>query len=194
MPRKTKSKGMYANGRSKGNPKHVRHYEWQLSSLAWKSLSMTARCLEIELKSLYNGVNNGDLFLSIREAARRLNIADNTAKNAFCELQEKGFIIPKRKGSFSQKIRHATSWILTEYECNGQLATKNFMRWQPKEKSRTQNLIPSVSKINTAPQNLIPTTPHPVLKLNTIEASKAPMTVANIDTQLIYHEGVNNDT
>ncbi len=96
---------------------------------------MTARCLEMELKALYNGANNGDLFLSVREAADRLNIADNTASKAFKELEAKGFITPKQKGSFSWKKRHATSWILTEFEFNGKLATKDFMRWQVQEKN-----------------------------------------------------------
>ena len=103
---------------------------------------MTARCLEMELKALYNGINNGELYLSVREAADRLNIADNTANKAFKELEEKGFIKPKQKGSFNWKKRHATLWILTEFEFNEQLATKDFMRWQPQEKN-------TVSKIET---------------------------------------------
>lgn len=126
---------MHANGRSKGESKHVRHYLWQTSCPAWQSLSMNARCLEMELKALYDGTNNGKLFLSIREAAKRLGIADNTASKAFKELEEKGFIKSKQKGSFKWKTRHATSWILTEFEYNNQLATKDFMRWQPQEKN-----------------------------------------------------------
>lgn len=94
---------------------------------------MTARCLEMELKALHNGSNNGNFFLSVREAAKRLGIAPNTAARAFNELEEKGFIKPKQKGAFAWKVRHATSWILTEFEYNGQLATKDFMRWQPKK-------------------------------------------------------------
>ena len=116
---------MHANGRSKGGDPYIRHFRWQLSCPAWKALSMTARCLEMELKAIYNGSNNGELFLSVREAANRLGIAHNTASKAFKELEEKGFIIAKQKGHFKQKVRHASSWILTEFECNGQLATKD---------------------------------------------------------------------
>ena len=111
---------------------------------------MTARCLEMELKELYNGSNNGELYLSVREAAKRLGIANNTASNAFKELEEKGFIIPKQKGHFKLKTRHATSWILTEFECGGQAATKNFMRWKPESKTRMQNLTLAESKTEAA--------------------------------------------
>jgi len=135
MSKSAKKKRPIANGRNRANEPYIRHFRWQLNCPAWQSLSMTARCLEMELKALYNGANNGDLFLSVREAADRLGIADNTASKAFRELEAKGFITPKQKGSFSWKKRHATLWILTEFECNGKLATKDFMRWQPQEKN-----------------------------------------------------------
>lgn len=67
-----------ATGRSiGGDGHHVRFYQWELKSPAYRSLSLGARALLIELKSLYNGSNNGDLFLSVREAARRLNCGKN---------------------------------------------------------------------------------------------------------------------
>jgi DNA-binding transcriptional regulator YhcF (GntR family) len=148
---------------------------------------MTARCLEIELKAFYNGSNNGDLFFSIRDAAKKLGVAHNTASKAFKELEEKGFIKARQKGAFQWKTRQATSWILTEYEYNGKVATKDFMRWRPEEKTRTQNLIPTVSEIDTAVQNLIPTLTLTASEIDTDEAINAPMTVANVDTQLVYH-------
>lgn len=154
MSRKPSKRKMHPNGRSKDDAKHIRHYKWQLTCEAWKSLSMTARCMEMELKALYNGDNNGELFLSIREAARRLGVAANTASKAFDELVEKGFIRPYEKGSFNYKKRHATSWILTEYEYRGQLPTKDFMRWQVR-KNQPQNLLPMASKFKASAQNMI---------------------------------------
>lgn len=162
MTKKSTKKRMLANGRSASVEQWVCHFRWQLKTPAWQALSMTARCLEMELKSLYNGINNGELYLSVREAARRLGIADNTANKAFKELEERGFIIAKHKGHFKQKVRHATSWILTEFEYNGQLATKDFMRWEQKNKNRPQNLIPTVLKTDTDAQNLIPRKPFTV--------------------------------
>lgn len=162
-------KKMLPNGRSRGEAKHVRHYRYQLDCSAWRALSMTARCLEMELKALHNGSNNGDIFLSVREAAKRLGIAPSTAARAFDELEEKGFIRPKHKGDFRHKIRHATSWILTEIEYAGQLPTKDFMRWQPpeKEKSRYSNSVPSVRTLNTPVSNSVPRTGVTVCEMST---------------------------
>jgi hypothetical protein len=42
--------------------RHVRIYRWELESAAYRSLSLFARCLMVELKALYNGTNNGDLY------------------------------------------------------------------------------------------------------------------------------------
>lgn len=124
---------MNSKGRMKGELSHVRHYHWMLNSPAWRSLSLKARVLEMELKALYNGMNNGQLFMSVREAANRLGVATNTASKAIEELQEKGFIRPNQKGHFDWKKCPATSWILTEFAFNGALATKDFMRWKEKK-------------------------------------------------------------
>lgn len=120
-------------GRTVGDPKHVRLYRYMLNSEAWQALSLGARCLLIVFYDLYNGHNNGELFLSVREAARRLRVAPNTAARLLLDLQTKGFIRPNIKGGFDWKVRHATSWILTEFEFAGQLASKGFMRWRPSE-------------------------------------------------------------
>jgi DNA-binding transcriptional regulator YhcF (GntR family) len=47
----------------------------------------------------YNGGNNGDLSLSLDEAARLLGIGKATAARAFAELEAKGFIVMRRGGA-----------------------------------------------------------------------------------------------
>lgn len=121
------------NGRSGGESRHVRLYHWLLTSPAWKSLGPVSRALYVELSSLYAGTNNGDLFLSVRDAGRRMNVDKNTAGRAFRELEDRGFIRPRQKGSFDWKARHATSWVLTEHPVGDALATKEFMKWRPTE-------------------------------------------------------------
>jgi hypothetical protein len=111
--------------------RHVRLHFWVMKSAAWRDLNPTARALLMEVYALYNGTNNGELFLSVRCAARRLSISCNTAAKAFKALEGHGFIRAAMRGTFTLKIRHATSWVLTEFEHAGQLATKDFMRWQP---------------------------------------------------------------
>lgn len=141
-----------AKGRSKGEAKHVRDYEWMLRSPAYRSLSCYARCLLHELKRLYMGENNGELFMSVRFAANVLGAHKDTAAKAFHELQDHGFIRPRIKSGFSWKPGQATTWILTEYEFAGQLATKDFMRWRPESENAKHG----------------PTRPHTVLPDRTL--------------------------
>ena len=134
---KTRRRGRRVDptGRSIGESRHVRLYHYELDCPAYRSLSIGARALLVELKRLYNGNNNGELFLSIREAAKRLNAPNgkNLAAKLFDELQTKGWIRPNVAGDFKVKTAagggRATSWILTEFPVGNALATKDFMRW-----------------------------------------------------------------
>lgn len=117
--------------RSVGDGKHVRLHRWLLASPAWRHASLVERCLLVELYDLYNGENNGEVFMSVREAARRLGIGKNTAQRGLVALQGKGFIRVRQRGDFNWKSHQATSWILTEFTCDGQPATRDFVRWRP---------------------------------------------------------------
>lgn len=119
-----------STGRTKGEAKHVRFYEWMLRGLAYRSLSCHARCLLVELYRRHNGENNGEISMSNREAAALLGINKDTAWKTFKQLVDRGFIREHQRGSFSCKLRHATTWILTEFHYAEQLPTKDFMRWQ----------------------------------------------------------------
>ena len=125
------------NGHKVANDAHARFYPWEFNSEAFQSLSCTARCLLLELKMLHNGRNNGTLFLSIREAARRIHIGKNQAGQAFADLRNRGFIRPNVVGAFSLKsgARHgmATSWVLTEFPVGEEkgAGSRDFMRWKP---------------------------------------------------------------
>jgi len=129
-----------ATGRSVGGDPHVRLHRWLLKSPAYCHASLAARALLVELYALHNGVNNGDLFLSVRDAGRRLGVGKNLAHEAFRELVAKGFIAVHIPGAFHLKARHATVWRLTEFPCGSALPTKDFMTWQPT--SKKQNPVP----------------------------------------------------
>ncbi|PLX36036.1 MAG: hypothetical protein C0605_08365 [Hyphomicrobiales bacterium] len=96
---------------------------------------------------------------------------------AFHELEEKGFIKSKQKGGFDFKIRHATTWILTEYGHGGKLATKDFMSWGNsaenglEEKTRYHEMIRTVSRSAT------------------VKPKMTPLTVSPRATHIIYHVG-----
>jgi hypothetical protein len=121
-----------ARKKKRGDP-HVRLYGWMMKTPAWQSLTAGPQALLILLYSLYNGTNNGQLFLSIREAAKRLHTSPNTVSPWFDVLIERGFIKVSQRGAFSMKVRHATTWTLTEHPVGETLATKEFARWRPGE-------------------------------------------------------------
>ena len=127
-------------GRSKKVARHVRIYHWMMDAEAWQSLTGNQRAIYIEMAARYNGRNNGRIPYSVREAAESLHIGKSTAARDLAALQERGFIIPRKKGAFSLKVRHATEWRLTEYFCDvtPAMSTKEFMRWSPK----IQNTVP----------------------------------------------------
>ena len=128
-PRRTK---LLPNGRNKCT-RFVQLPEYLLASAAYRSLRPVGRALLVEIKRLYKGDNNGELFLSVRDGARLLGVAKNTAANAFDQLIDRGFIRPRRKGGFDYKQRHAREWVLTEYALGDDLPKKAFMNWRPDE-------------------------------------------------------------
>jgi hypothetical protein len=96
----------------------------------------------LELKALYNGRNNGDLFLSVREAARRVGIGKTLAAKCFHDLLDRGFLTIARPGAFNVKAASrrgdATAWLLTEFppgDGDG-VGSRDFMRWRPSETAK----------------------------------------------------------
>lgn len=154
---------MNARHNRTGRSKHERFVKlphWLLNSPAYRSLKPGPRALLVELSALYNGTNNGDLFLSVREAARRLNVGPHTAGGYFKDLEDRDFIKIAIQSSFDHKSSKGRSWILTEHSVGGSLATKDFMRWnggekkhrkdRPKRKIRYQKSTPTVPESDTA--------------------------------------------
>ena len=98
-------------------------------SPAFRSLSGAALKVFLEVRTRFNGGNNGELSLSLDEAARLLGIGKGTAQRAFAELQEKGFLRMTRKGQWYG--RRATTWRTTDKGCNREPPTNDWKRWQP---------------------------------------------------------------
>ena len=107
-----------------------------LNSSAYRALSVAARALLVDLTMLDNGGNNGSLYLSIRDAAGRLGMADLTAvRSAFDELQELGFVEMTEDASFHVKAAEksrARCWRLTWLAGPGRKGpSMEFMTSQP---------------------------------------------------------------
>ena len=99
-------------GRSKGGGQFVPIPHNMARSAAWRSLSGAAAKVYVELRSRYNGRNNGDLSLSYREAAGSLRLGKTSVKRAFDELQEKGFLVKTSEGRWYG--RKAATWAATD--------------------------------------------------------------------------------
>src|SRR3954467_247762 len=115
--------------------RHVRLYHYFMQTEAWQSLKALERSIYIEIAARYagDGSNNGRIGYSIREAASTFRVGKSSAARALETLQDRGFIVARRKGAFSLKSRHSTEWRLTEFGCDltGALPTKEFARWRP---------------------------------------------------------------
>jgi len=69
----------------------IRRSVWQSPRIS--ALSVSGRALMVELLSMYNGSNNGRLFLSVKDATDRLGFSDwRAAAAAFAELETVGLI------------------------------------------------------------------------------------------------------
>lgn len=88
-----------------------------LKSAAYASLDLVARGLLQELVMIYNGDNNGSLYLSATDATARLGLSDRRpAMRAFDELCERGFIALAKDAHFAVKVSdtsRARCWRLT---------------------------------------------------------------------------------
>jgi len=182
-----------AKGRSK-YARHVRLYHSMIATPAWQDLSGLAVKLLVLLASMDNGENNGALFLSVRDAAKALKVAPNTAHRAFEDLRSHGFIAAVDVGHFHVKVRVATTWRLTWAPWPGRGGpTNDFMRW-PKAESRSQNLNGTVAKIET----VRPKKPVTVAKIDTVDRANPQkcviVSVSKIETQLVTREGDVSET
>jgi len=121
MSRKTFKRGRSAS--------FIQIEHWVYDSPAWQSLKPGPQALYLALKRRFNGYNNGEIFLSQRDAADRLNIGRDTVANYYTDLQAKGFI-QKTVGHClgPSGMGQAAKWALTECRLNDAPATKDFMR------------------------------------------------------------------
>ncbi len=114
-----------------------------LCSNAYRALSPNDRSLLVELLMLYNGENNGSLFLSVRDAAHRMGIADlSAASRSFDTLQVLGFIQLTQEAYFRVKASNrsrARCWRLTWLAGPGRKAPSwDFIKREPEPKTKAR--------------------------------------------------------
>lgn len=128
-------------GKTPKNERFIKLDHWITRSDAWKSLSCQQVRIVLLLLERYNGRNNGQLALSIRQAASDGNMAKGTAQAALKRLVEVGFIKVCYKGSFDQKIMgenggwYASEYALTFLAIDKALPTREFTNYTPVKKA-----------------------------------------------------------
>jgi hypothetical protein len=106
----------------------LRHY--LLKSAAWETLPGDASKLLIDLWARYNGINNGEITYSVREA-EHIGLRRSQAARMFAVLCERGFLVVVRTASFTAVKKLSRTWRITDEPYRDEPATKDFMRWRP---------------------------------------------------------------
>jgi AraC-like DNA-binding protein len=138
--RRKKGRKPDQTGRSKGEPRFIQLFYSILRHPAWRSLGGPAAKIWIELRSSFNGRNNGHIFLSYEDAATRLHLSKTTVARAFTELEAKGFIRLRERGQWFGRRAH--EWILTDLPYHDRPATRDWENWRAPVTPKKQKSVP----------------------------------------------------
>jgi hypothetical protein len=116
-----------------------------LDKPAYRALSPNARALLVEFAMMYNPKNNGALWLSVRDAADRMGVADPRVAGATLdELKEAGFVAMTADAHFAVKAgdgSRARCWRITWEGIVGRTfhpATNDFLTREPPPGTRAR--------------------------------------------------------
>lgn len=182
--------GADKKGRSVHTDRFVRLPYRLLTSNAYRSLPPNARSLLVELTMIYNGGNNGSLYLSVRDAAARLGTADTTAASrAFDDLAALGFIEMTQDAHFRVKAAdksRARCWRLTWLCGPGRrMPTSEFLEREAPPRSVARKRMERGLKVLKAYGKARDRGKLPVLESDTLPAIRPelpPVAVAESDT------------
>jgi len=170
-------------------PRFLQFYHWEMECPAYRLLSCYGRALLMEFRRLYNGHNNGEIYMSVRQAGKLLNCHKDTAAKYIVELDEKGWIRQTSKGHFSQKTdKTASTWRITNQPIGLGVdtpETKEYMKWKPE--GEIQNTV--LKTRTTCPKNQ-DRTPLNCPKNQDRDTPKTPLYgPKNQDTYISNHRG-----
>lgn len=156
-------------GRDRRNEARSEHWTKMVRPMmqtdAWRALSTTAQALYPWIKFEWHGPkanNNGELRLSVRQAAECLGCNPKTAGRAFHDLQAKGFIV-QTKGACLGAGGDAQSpaYEVTEIALSASNTGRRLYRdWQaghdfPVKMATTNNPRGANGKLNTDVTNVV---------------------------------------
>ncbi len=124
-------------GQKRRSGRWIQLPEWLLASEAWSSMKPGPRALYIELKRQFRGGNNGEIYLSHRDASDALSVGRDTAAGYFRTLSDRGFIVTTKGHCLGPSgVGQSATYALTEEPLNGAPATKDFMKWKADQKTK----------------------------------------------------------
>ena len=116
-------------GITKSKDRFIKIESSWFESPAYRDLRPVAKCLLTEFLNIYRPGRNGKLVLSIRQAARRVGVVENTVIKAFHELVEHGFLILTSPHRWMQGM--AREFELTIRGMDVRVPRDSWKQWQP---------------------------------------------------------------
>ena len=118
--------------KKRGAGRHVQLPEWLQRTEAWATMKPGPRALYVELKRRFNGQNNGEIYLSHRDAAIALNVHRNTVGSYFAELEQRGFVVMTAGAHLGPSgTGISAQWALSELPLAGmKKASNDFKKWK----------------------------------------------------------------
>jgi hypothetical protein len=147
----------------KGNgERFVQLPHYMSGSPAFMTLPGDAVKILLDIWRRHNGVNNGEISYSVREAAE-LGISKSVAARMFAVLEERGFLVKVRNSGFNVKIKIARTWRITAERMGDMAATKDYMRWSPnlKHGPSTGTHGPSTGTVTPDIETILPVSVPP---------------------------------
>ena len=99
---------------------------------AMKDCDAIAKSVFIEFLRRYNGFNNGEISMSVRELSKNLSISIGTANKKIHRLIKVGLIRITKNSGFNVKGRLAREFEITFHPFNKMPAKNTFKQWQKK--------------------------------------------------------------
>ena len=100
-------------------------------SNAFRSLSSSDRAAYLEFRRRFNGNNNGEISISVREISERCDISKTTASRSLKKLIEAGLVRVTQDAGFNQKSgRRARRWRLTDEGYKGAPPTNEWQEYK----------------------------------------------------------------
>jgi hypothetical protein len=125
-----------------------------LEAPAWRAMSPEGRLLWIDLRGWLrnDGLNNGKVLRSCRDAAKSIGLSKNTVARRFSELEHYGFLRKTAPGFLGSDGRGiAAKYRFTDLAYGTHPPTRDFEKWDGELFAYKQNPVPPHRTPRTTP-------------------------------------------